>query len=155
MMVCVFFRKRPGVIPGLIFLMLLSGSSAVCETLYQWKNESGEVFYSNVSPPREGRDYEIITMGGGEGREISSVTDPSAEQRLPDAPAAAAPSSHESSPGSVIRLLNERVANRKNEISAMEQLLRTQADNEGLRRSLMRKKRYLAEELIYLAELNP
>jgi hypothetical protein len=51
-------------------------------------------------------------------------------------------------------LLNERITSRKNEISAMEQLPKTRANDEGLRRSLVRKKRYLAEELIYLAELN-
>jgi hypothetical protein len=150
----VFYRKRPGVMPGLFLLILLLAPSAICETLYQWKNESGALFYSNVSPPREGIDYQIITLGGGERRENSSLTDPFAG-RLPESPADTVPSPPESSQGSVMCLLNERITNRKNEISAMEQLLRTQADNEGLRRSLMRKKRYLAEELIYLAELNP
>ncbi|MFH0731202.1 MAG: DUF4124 domain-containing protein [Pseudomonadota bacterium] len=141
--------------PGFILLILLSVSPAVCETLYQWKNESGEVFYSNVSPPGEGCPYQLITMGRGEGSELSTVTDPSVGMRSLEAPAAAARFPHESSPESVMRLLNERITNRKNEISAMEQILRKQASDEGLRRSLMRKKRYLAEELIYLAELNP
>jgi hypothetical protein len=149
------FENRPGLLPGIIFLILISVSPAICETIYQWKNEREEGCYSNISPPGEACDYRVITVGRGAVFNMSPVTDASVVASSPELSAAASRLPRESSPKSVARLLNERITNRKNEISAMEQLLKKQAIDEGLRRSLLRKKRYLAEDLIYWAELNP
>jgi hypothetical protein len=141
------------VVPGIILLILLSVSPAVCEKFYHWENGSGESCYSNVSPPAGGSSYQVITMGRDTGCE-----DPSIATGLPaglnplDAPVVSTP--HVIPPASLIHELNERVTRRKNEINAMAQLLKKQVSDEGLRRSLMRKKRYLAEELRFLAELN-
>ena len=147
-------KNCPKVVPGIILLILLSMSSAVCETFYQWKNDSGACFYSNVSPPAGESAYQIITMGRDEGSEDPCVTDPSAGPSLLETSATLSGTPHEVSPVSLMRELNERITRRKNEINAVEQLLKKQASSEGLRRTLMRKKRYLAEELRYLAELN-
>lgn len=140
-------------VPGIILLILLSVSPAVCETFYQWKNGSGEFFCSNVSPPAGGSPYQIITMGREEGGEASSVTDPSVGLSPLETPATISSPPHGVPPASLIRELTERVTRRENEINAVAQLLKKQASDEGLRRSLLRKKRYLAEELRYLAEL--
>jgi hypothetical protein len=148
-------KKYPRGVPGIVLLVLLSVSPAVCETFYQWQNGSGESFYSNVSPPAGGSSYQTINMGRDEGGEVPSVTDPSAGSSPLETPATISSLPHEFPPVSVMHALNERINRRKNEISAVEQLLKKHASDEGLRRSLMRKKRYLAEELIYLAELNP
>lgn len=140
---------------GGIVLILLSASPAMCETIYRWENGFGETFFSNVSPPAEGRVYQTITMAENEGCRISSATGvPAGLNPLLETQAITDCPPKDGSPVS-LHLLKERITNRKNEISAMEQLLKKQTSDKGLRRSLMRKKRYLAEELIYLAELNP
>lgn len=147
-------NNRSGVQLGVFLLILLIAPAAVCETIYRWENEAGEAFYSNISPPEKESRYQIITMGREEGHEGLSTAGPSAGLHAIETPAATDRSFPVSPAPSLKCVLNERIKSRKNEIGAMEQLLRKSSDD-GLRRSLMRKKRYLAEELIYWAELNP
>lgn len=153
-----FFRRplrhRPcWVLATLWALLFLFVKAADGEPIYRWESGKGEVFYSNVSPPAQVVFHVIHFQDTSENaaRSEGDTGNGSADEKR-DVLSAAGIS--ESSHASRFQLLTQRIAERKKEIDAIERLLITRATDERLRRNLMRKKRYLAEERKCLAELN-
>lgn len=128
---------------------LLAPCSCPAEYIYQWVNVQGTRCYSNLSPPRDETHFRAIAAI----REpaIAAAPDESIPSITPDSGnTAGAPAAL---PERLKRVLTQRISDRKKDICAMAQLLRGRVDDQRLRRSLQRKKWYLAEELRRLAEL--
>lgn len=156
---CGSFFRRPSrhrsrwVLATLWVLLFLFVKAADCEPIYRWESGKGEIFYSNVSPPAQ-VVFHVIHFPDTS-RDVTrseGVTGNGSTDEKRDALSAAG--IFEAPSASRFHLLTQRIAERKKEIDAIERLLITRATDERLRRNLMRKKRYLAEERKCLAELN-
>ncbi|MDX9788273.1 MAG: hypothetical protein RBT11_15955 [Desulfobacterales bacterium] len=128
---------------------------ALCQHIYRWENDRGEAFYSNVSAPKESNSYPVLLIKEERGDVPSpenAAKNGSAGVRLSTGGMAGVRDASLPSPTDRLR---ERISSRKIEIGEMERHLAKRSHDERLRRNLMRKKRYLAEELKCLSELNP
>lgn len=120
------------------------------EYIYQWVNDQGARCYSNLSPPRDEIRFRMIAAFREQA--VAKASDKSLSPISPDSKNTLAGCAPEAVLERLKRVLTQRITDRKKDICAMKQLLRNRANDKRLRRSLQRKKRYLAEELRHLAE---
>jgi hypothetical protein len=126
-----------------LLLGLVSPSRA--EVFFHWTDETGASRYSNVAPPASAAEYSVAAVfSTKEEKPVRKVdltgTDSSGEIVT--------------SSRDVIRtFLQERIKHRSESIRHIEALLRKNPDDMILRKNLLRKRRYLHEELSRLNTL--
>ncbi len=130
---------------GFIFLPVFHGFS---EDLYRWKDPSGALCFSNVSPPGGVREYSILTA-------VPSVANPMVSTEASgDAGGGAEekPAKDEPGvrPGSMAEFFRDRILVRETSISRLEALLKSQPNSAHLRKCLFEKKQKLHEDRIRL-----
>ena len=134
-----------------LFFLAASFSQAHGERLYRWTDDTGRPCYSNVSPPAEAKargvevmyrfvsdrpDPERASVETGKSEKISNETDES-----------------DSDLSAVV--LKQRIQDRRRSIDSIEALLQRQPNNSALRKSLLKKKQYLFEDLTRLENVRP
>jgi hypothetical protein len=141
-------RQLPAALPvffGLVFIPVFQG---VAEELYRWKDRSGALCFSNVSPPAGVREYSNLTGASSEpGPMMSGGAPGDAEGGERGKPVKDAP---EDAHGSMADILRDRIQQRELSIVHLEVLLKSQPNDAYLRRCFFEKKQKLQEDRIRL-----
>ena len=142
------FRPVMAAFSVLFSFVLMPVFHGFAEDLYRWKDPSGVLCFSNVSPPGGVREYSILTA-------VPSVANPMVSTGAfgdagGDAEEKPAKDEPGVQPGSMVEFLRDRILVRETSISRLEALLKSQPNSAYLRKCLFEKKQKLHEDNVRL-----
>ena len=144
-------RSSLSVCCATLLFIVLSFSQVYGENFFRWTDDAGRLCYSNVSPPADIKTFSVATVlhpVSDRSNPVRVSVNANAEEQIQ------AGTDTAFSTFSTL-FLKQRITDRRRTIGHIEVLLRKHPDNSVLRRSLLKKRRYLFEDLIQLKNIQP
>jgi hypothetical protein len=136
---------------GIVGLIFLSAPQLFSETIYHWKDRNGVSCYSNTNIPGGAAELSIMFAAGPAMETLEGpAPEEAVEENMDETPVVEPPDDVSDSKAS---LLKSRIGQRRTSIQHIENLLKTDPNDSGLRNRLQQKKQYLQEDIIHLGLL--